>query len=65
LGHTATGLMAVIQAIQQWLARGQQPRTVRMEIDGEMLELSDASAADQSRLVELFTARHAPPKDAR
>jgi hypothetical protein len=32
---------------------------VRLELDGDALELSQASAADQERLIELFVARHA------
>jgi hypothetical protein len=33
-------------------------RTVRLELDGDALELSQASAADQQRLIELFVSRH-------
>ena len=65
LGHTAGELKTVIQAVQRWLARGQQPRTVRVEIDGEVLELSNASAADQSHLVELFITRHSAVEGTR
>jgi len=32
---------------------------VRLEIDGDVLELSETSAADQDRLIGLFIARHA------
>jgi hypothetical protein len=60
LGHTAGGLRSVVQVLQQWLARGHRAaRTVRLEIDGDVLQLSNASAADQERLVELFIGRHA------
>jgi hypothetical protein len=31
---------------------------VKIEIDGETLELSEASRADQDRLVDLFVRRH-------
>jgi hypothetical protein len=65
LGHAAGRLKAVIQAVERWLARGQQPRTVRVEIDGEVLELSNASAADQSHLVELFITRHSAVEGTR
>jgi hypothetical protein len=60
LGESAEGLKAVILAIRDWLRRGQgKPRAVRLELDGDELELSQASAADQERLIELFVRRHA------
>lgn len=34
-------------------------RTMRLEIDGGMLEFSQLGAADQARLVELFVSKHA------
>jgi len=50
-----------VSAIRKWLARGEGTRrTVRLEIDGDALELSEASAADQERLVGLFVSRHVP-----
>lgn len=46
LGQSAERLRAVVSAIRRWLARsGGTPRTVRMEIDGDSLELSGASEA--------------------
>ncbi len=60
LGRCAGGLRAVVSAIRNWLARGDGVRrTVRLEIDGDVLELSEATAADQGRLVALFVSRHA------
>jgi hypothetical protein len=48
-----------VSAIREWLRRGEgSPRTVRLELDGDALELSQASAADQERLIELFVRRH-------
>jgi len=32
---------------------------LRLELDGDALEPSQASAADQERLIELFVSRHA------
>lgn len=61
LGHSAQGLRAVVSAIRTWLARGDGVRrTVRMEIGGEVLELSEATLADQDRLIGLFVSRHSP-----
>jgi hypothetical protein len=60
LGQSATALTAVVSAIKGWLARSPGPaRTVRLELGGDVLELSQASASDQDRLIELFVQRHA------
>ena len=60
LGSSADGLRAVISAISGWLTRGWGThRSVRLEIDGDVLELNAASASDQDRLIGLFIARHA------
>jgi hypothetical protein len=53
-------LRSVVTAVRRWLHRGAEPaRTVRLELDGDVLELSGASSDDQERLVELFLSRHA------
>ena len=60
VGQSAEGLRSVVSAIRDWLRRGDGTRrTVRLELDGDALELSQASAADQERLIELFVRRHA------
>ncbi len=60
LGQSAEGLRAVVSVIGAWLGRGQGTRrTVRLELDGDALELSQASAADQAQLIKLFVSRHA------
>lgn len=60
LGSTATGLKDVVAAVRGWLSRGGGVRrTVKIEIDGDVLELSEVSAAEQDRLVNLFVDRHA------
>ena len=60
LGQSAEGLRSVVSAIGDWLRRGGGTRrTVRLELDGDALVLSQASAADQERLIELFVSRHA------
>jgi hypothetical protein len=59
LGQSAAGLQSVVSAVRDWLRRGDGPRrTVRLELSGDALELSQASAADQERLIELFVRRH-------
>jgi len=59
LGQSAEGLRSVVSAIKDWLRRGEgTSRMVRLELDGDALELSQAGAADQQRLIELFVTRH-------
>jgi hypothetical protein len=53
-------LAPIVAAIQEWLHRTPElPRIVRLELDGDAIEISNASAAEEQRLVELFVARHA------
>lgn len=59
LGRSVEALQVVVSAIRRWLARGDGVRrSVRLEIGEDVLELSEASAADQERLVEFFLSRH-------
>ena len=60
LSRSADGLRAVVLAVRKWLARGEGTRrTVRLEVGGDALELSEATAADQQRLLDLIVSRHA------
>jgi hypothetical protein len=64
LGKSAEGLRAVVDAVRTWLTRGGGiRRTVRLEIGGDVLELSEASPADQQRLIDVFVGRHAAVDD--
>lgn len=59
LSRTAGGLKEVVGAVRRWLSRGDGVRrTVKIEIDGDTLELSEVSAAEQDRLITLFVSRH-------
>lgn len=52
------GLTAVITAARAWLDRGHEaPRSIRLELDGDVLELSGASALEHDRLVAAFLER--------
>jgi hypothetical protein len=65
LGQSAAGLRSVVSAVRDWLRRGDGThRNVRLELGGDALELSQASAADQERLVELFIRRHTTEEPA-
>ena len=66
LGSAAQSLSAVVSAVRAWLTRGGRThRSVRLELGGDVLELSDASAADQDQLIGLFIGRHSPPGQER
>jgi hypothetical protein len=59
IGQAADSLHAVLAVIGEWLRRGEQTsRKVRLELDGDVLELSAASAEEQERLIGLFASRH-------
>jgi hypothetical protein len=59
LNRSAQSVRTVVSAIREWLARGGGTRrTVRLELDGDVLELSEVTATDQTRLIELFVSRH-------
>ena len=58
LGGAATSINDIITVVRAWLPRGSARRTVRVEVDGDVLELSNASAAQQDELVDLFVRRH-------
>ncbi|MFC3452955.1 hypothetical protein [Amycolatopsis speibonae] len=61
VGKSADGLRSVVAAVREWLSRGGRvKRTVRLEIDGDVLELSEATLSDQDKLVDLFVSRHSP-----
>jgi hypothetical protein len=55
LGQAATGLQSVISVIKAWLGRGQRTgRRVRLELNGKVLDLSQATEADEKRLIQLY-----------
>ena len=55
----ASGLLAsVVEAIQSWMV-GRGPRSVRLELDGDVLEVSGVSSRRQDELIEVWLERHA------
>jgi hypothetical protein len=55
---------AVVGTIRSWLGRGAgAPRSVRLEIDGDAIEVSGVSSEQQESLVEMFIRRHSPRDD--
>ena len=65
VGQSFEGLRSVVSVIRDWLSRGEGTgRAVRLELGGDTLDLSQASAADQERLIELFIRKHATGETA-
>jgi len=52
---------AVLHTIQAWVAR-RSSRTVKITLDGDSIELTNASEDEQRRLIESFLARHDPDR---
>jgi hypothetical protein len=64
-GSLVTGLasgkvQAVVGLVLDWLRRAGGGRTVRVEMDGDVLELHGASSEVQTKLVEDWLLKHAP-----
>jgi hypothetical protein len=50
-------LRSIIDGVRSWLGR-QHARSIKLTLDGDSLELTGASTAEQDRLVELWVMRH-------
>ena len=57
IGKAAGALSSVVRAVQGWVGR-KPDRKVRLEIDGDAIELSAASPEQQQQLVDEWLARH-------
>ena len=51
-------LTSVVRTVQSWLS-GQRGRRVRIEMDGDSIEVTGISSHDQRRLIDAWIARHA------
>lgn len=57
----SSGLLgAMVDAVASWVARPGQ-RSVRLELDGDVLEVAGVSAREQQRLVQTWIDRHTTP----
>lgn len=61
LSGVAGGLGAVVETVRTWLQSRATQRTVRMEVDGDVLEMTGLDDAAQQALIEGFLARHPKP----
>lgn len=51
-------LRMVVAGVQSWLGR-QRLRSIKLVLDGDSIEVTGASSAEQVRLINAFIARHA------
>lgn len=59
LGQSVDALRSVLTTVRNWLFRSAgAPRGVKVSIDGDTLELSQATAAEQEALIALFVSKH-------
>ena len=58
LGQSATALRAVVDAVRNWRVRCRERPTIRLVIDGDVLEISEATPDQTARSFELFADRH-------
>lgn len=54
-------LASIIAGVRSWLGRN-RVRSVKLTLDGDALEVSGVSSAEQDRLIDLWVARHAGPR---
>src|SRR5215475_5646513 len=59
VGLTGSGnlLRKIIDAVQGWISR-RGPRSVRLELDGDVLEFTGVSPREQRELINLWIDRH-------
>lgn len=59
LSGAATSVNEIVTVVRGWLSRGGGVRrSVKITIDGDELELSEVSLAEQTKLVDMFVRRH-------
>jgi hypothetical protein len=56
--HSPVMLTAVVSTVKTWLT-GHAGRSVKLELDGDTLEVTGVSSDEQRRLIDAWIARHA------
>ena len=57
VGRTSESLTTLVRTVRGWLGDGE--RKVRIELDGDVLEVSGVSTEERQRLVDAWIERHA------
>ena len=60
LAKSGATLASVVRAAQLWLSRSSN-RTIKVELDGDSIELTGVASGDQQRLIDLWIERHSAP----
>ena len=60
LARESETLTSIVRTVRGWLG-GRVERRVRLELDGDVLELTGSSNEERDRLIEAWIARHARP----
>jgi hypothetical protein len=55
---SAEALAGIIGGVRSWLGRN-RVRSVKLTLDGDTLEVTGVSSAEQDRLIEMWVTRHA------
>lgn len=58
LARNTGALSSVIRSLQAWAARDRN-RSVKLELDGDTIEVTGISSTEQAKLIETWVARHA------
>ena len=58
MGPSITVLRQVLTTVWDWWRRSRSRPTIRLEMDGDVLEFSEASPAQLDKSFELFISRH-------
>jgi hypothetical protein len=60
LARNGNIIASVVRGLQSWAARDRN-RSVKLELDGDTLEVTGISSAEQEGLITAWLARHAGP----
>jgi hypothetical protein len=61
LSGVAGGLVPVVETVRRWLRARAASRKVRLEIDGDVLEVSGLESDAQQALIDRWLERHQTP----
>lgn len=61
LSGVVGGLVPVVETVRQWVQKRAAARTVRLEIDGDVIEVSGLDSEAQQELVDRWLERHETP----
>ena len=57
----SSNIPALVVAVLRWIRRSPTDRSVRIEIDGDVIDAHNVDSEAQAKLIEAFLARHSAP----